>query len=317
MNTMTARFDTGQIGLLRELVKKLAARKVFIGGIVQFSVVVDVNMILPDLIYRVRYPSRGATALEELIRSTVVVAHAPRWLDVEMASAIEQASRQYGLPTEALRERWKEFQALFIWDEALCEPGEASSECCDPKDLPYVLLEKKIGADGILSRDRHIGKLGGHPLTLDFVLSTRGYAREVVKTITLRVGGIVVPVTSLMILDAVLRGVVRGIAALPAPMKTLLIASAVIALAHPDSRRWLVERCVDLGAILAAASQSLIEIVAQLMAMDKEAQSKAGEYLATASSLIKPQRRFVRRQRRVARGRRVRMKTLGATAQIK
>jgi hypothetical protein len=133
---------------------------------------------------------RGATALEELIRSTVVVAHAPRWLDVEMASAIEQASRQYGLPTEALRERWKEFQALFIWGETLREPGQASSECCDPKDLPYVLLERKIGADGILSRDRHIGKLGGHPLTLDFVLSTRGYAREVVKTITLRVGGI-------------------------------------------------------------------------------------------------------------------------------
>jgi hypothetical protein len=100
-------------------------------------------------------------------------------------------------------------------------------------------------------------------------------------------------------------------------MKMLLVASAVIALAHPDSRRWLVERCVDFVAILAVAGQSLIGIVAQLVAMDNEAQSKAGEYLATASSLIKPKKRFVRRQRRVARVRRVRKKTLGAVARIK
>src|ERR1700722_13032434 len=226
MNAMTARFDTSQIGRLRELLKKLAARNVFIGGIVQFSVVVDVNMVIPDLVYRVRYPDRGATALEELIRSTVVVAHAPRWLDVEMASAIEQTSIQYKVPTEELRKRWKEFRALLIWDETLREPGEGGSECCDRKDLPYVLLERKIGADGILSRDRHISKLGGHPLTVDFVLSTRGYARAVVKSITLRVGGIVVPLASLIILAGVLRSIGKGIAALPPPIKALLLASA-------------------------------------------------------------------------------------------
>lgn len=95
------------------------------------------------------------------------------------------------------------------------------------KDLPYVLLERKIGADGILSRDRHIGKLGGHPLTLDFVLNPRGYAREVVKTITLRVGGIVVQVTSLMILDGVLRGVGRGVAALPTWTMASFAASGI------------------------------------------------------------------------------------------
>jgi hypothetical protein len=313
---MTVKFDTGQIGRLRELVKRLAARKIFIGGIVQFSVVVDVNMVVPDLVYRVRYPDRGATALEELIRSTVVVAHAPRWLDVEMASAIVQAARQYGLPTDVLRECWKEFQKLFIWDETLREPGEVAGECCDPKDLPYVLLERKISADGILSRDRHIKTLGGHPLTLDFVLSTRGYAREVVKTITLRMGGIVVPVASLMMLDGILRGIGKGVAALPPQIKALLVVSAAVALAHPDSRRWLVERCANVGAILAAAGQSLVEIVAQLVAMESDAQLKAGGYLATASSLIRPQKRAVGRVRRVARIRRMRKKALGAVPAI-
>src|SRR5258708_24148623 len=97
MKATTARFDTGQLGPLREMVNKLAALKVAIPGIVQFSVVVDVNMVVPDLVYRVRFPERGARALEELIRSPVVVAHAPRWLDIEMVSAVAQGSRTNGM----------------------------------------------------------------------------------------------------------------------------------------------------------------------------------------------------------------------------
>jgi hypothetical protein len=316
MNAITARFDTGQIGPLREIVKKLAAMKVSIGGIVQFSVVVDVNIVVPDLLYRVRHPERGATALEELIRSTVIVAHAPRWLDIEMASAIAQVSDQAGLPAKALWERWKEFQTLIIWDETLREPGVKGSECCDPKDLPYVLLERKLNADGILSRDRHIARMGGHPLTLDFVLSTRGYAREVVKTITLRVGGVVVPAVSLMVLHRVLRSIWKGVAVLPTPIKALLVAGGVVALAHPDSRRWLVERCLDVGVMFGSTGQMLIELVAQLMTMDNEAQEKAGGHLAISTSLIKPKKRIVRHERRVARVRRARKSVQCPTAVI-
>src|SRR5258707_14905500 len=96
MKATTARFDTDQLGPLREMVNKLAALKVAITGIVQFSVVVDVNMGVPDLVYRVRFPERGARALEELIRSTVVVAHARRWLDSEMVWGDAQVRRQNG-----------------------------------------------------------------------------------------------------------------------------------------------------------------------------------------------------------------------------
>ena len=307
MKATTARFDTGQLGPLREMVNKLAALKVAITGIVQFSVVVDVNMVVPDLVYRVRFPERGARALEELIRSTVVVAHAPRWLDIEMVSAVAQVSRQYGLPAEALWARWREFQTLIVWDETLREPGEVGGEWCDPKDLPYVLLERKLQADGILTRDRHMARMGGHPLTLDFVLSSRNYAREVVKTVTLRVAGVVVPVASLMILDGVLRSIGKGVAALPPSVKALLVTAGLVALAHPRSRQWLVERCVDVGMALTSAGSSLIEMVSRLMAMDREAQAKAREHLASASSLVKPKTRWVRRGRRVTRVRRVKL----------
>lgn len=307
MKETTARFDTGQLGLLREMVKKLAAHKVVITGIVQFTVVVDVNMVVPDLVYRVRFPDRGATAFEELIRSTVLVAHAPRWLDIEMVSAISQVSMQYGLPAEALWARWREFQTLIVWDETLRDPGEIGGECCDPKDLPYVLLESKLQADGILTRDRHIARIGGHPLTLDFVLSSRNYAREVVKTVTLRVAGVIVPTASLMILDHILRSIGRGVASLPPSVKAFLVAAGLVALAHPRSRQWLVDQCVELGVALASAGSSLIELIGLLMAMDREADARAREHLISASNLVKPKTRRAPRQRRPSRVRRARL----------
>jgi hypothetical protein len=100
-----------------------------------------------------------------------------------MVSAIPQATAKCNVPAATLWERWNEYSALLVWDETLREPGSASSDCCDPKDLPYVLLERKIGANGTLTKDPHIAKLGGHPLTLDFVLSARGYARTVVVAV--------------------------------------------------------------------------------------------------------------------------------------
>lgn len=38
-----------------------------------------------NLIYRVRHPDRGATALEEMVKATVIDVFAPRSLDIEMA----------------------------------------------------------------------------------------------------------------------------------------------------------------------------------------------------------------------------------------
>src|SRR5258708_11594411 len=84
--------------------------------------------------------------------------------------------------------------------------------------------------------------MGGHPLTLDFVLSSRNYAREVVKTITLRGAGVVVPVASLMILDGVLRSIGKGVAALLAPVRALVTPDRLVELALPRLRRSCLRR---------------------------------------------------------------------------
>jgi hypothetical protein len=117
-----------------------------------------------------------------------------------------------------------------------------------------------------------------------------------------------------MILEGLLCSIGKGVAALPRAVKALFVAAAIVALAHPDSRRWLVNRSVDVRGALTSAGQSLIELVGLLIALDSEAHAKANEYLATVSSMVKPQKRWVPRKQR---GRRVRrLRKAGAITSI-
>jgi hypothetical protein len=84
VSTKDLRFDTAQLASLRMALAKLASKNLRLGEIVQFHIVVDAN--------RIRYPDRGPTSLEQMIRATILIAYAPRWLDAEMVSAIPQAA---------------------------------------------------------------------------------------------------------------------------------------------------------------------------------------------------------------------------------
>jgi hypothetical protein len=307
MSTSPPRVDTSAIGPLQEILNWLSTRNIVIGGFFRFSVVIDANAVIADLIYRSRHPDRGPTAFEELVRATILVPHAPRWLETEMESAIPQAAAKRSLAEATLWEWWHHYRSLLVWHDTPAESNAATGDCWDPKDRPYVLLESKLRADGILTKDADIARMGGHPLSLDFVLSTREYARASVVTVSLRVYGVLFPAITLMALAGALRGIANKVAALPPAVKAVLIAAGIIALAHPESRRWIGERCVDVGVALSSTWQSMSEIVGKLAALDNSAQLAANASLAIASGLVKPKPVLLRR-RRVKRPRKARVR---------
>jgi hypothetical protein len=290
MSQQLPRFDTAQIGPLRELLKKLSTLKALIAEIVLFRVVVDANYVVQSLIYRVRHPDRGATALEEMVKATVIDVFAPRWLDIEMASAIRQAAAKTQLSEAELWARWLEFRPILKWDDSLREPAPESSECRDPKDHPYVILEKRLEADGILSKDPHIAQMGGHPLTLDFILSARSYARAVVTTVSIRVLGTVLPAVVAMALVDLLRRMGRAFGALPDAVKALLLLGGAVALLHPGSRRWIADRFADACTAMGPAWQGFTQLITMLAATSSEAQYQATVYLQAAASATRRKR---------------------------
>jgi predicted nucleic acid-binding protein len=283
------RFDTAQIGPLREIVAQIPALRALIGDILRLRLVVDANFVIGELIHRVRHPDRGASAFEELVKATVIDVFAPRWLETEMTtSTIPKAAKRSKVSETELRARWAEFRGLLKWDNSLRVPGVASSECCDPKDLPYILLQHKVNADGILTKDPHIARMGGHALTLDFVFSARGYARSAVTTVSIRVMGVVLPGVALMLLAELLRSVARLFGSLRDPVKALILVGGVVAFLHPNSRRWIADRCCDAYAMIAPAQQAFLEIVASLAAIGSAAEVQASRQLQEVTKAIRP-----------------------------
>jgi predicted nucleic acid-binding protein len=294
------RFDTAQIGPLRIALTKLGALKSGIGDFVRFRVVVDANFVIQELIQRIRHPERR-TALEELIGATIIEAHAPRWLDHEMESAIHQTAAKRSLSADALRLEWQNYRLMLKWDDSLRTPDGNDDGQIDPKDAPYIRLQERIGAHGILSKDRHIKQMGGHPLTLDFVLSARRYARGAVTCIGIRVAGAVVSVIAIKVLIDAIGGIARGLAALPESAKVLLLLAAVAALLHPKSREWICDLSFAVIEHWVPIWNVLSEFLVAAAALANEAQTEAITSLAQASAVVRPIRPAPRRRRRARR----------------
>jgi predicted nucleic acid-binding protein len=291
MITPTSRFDTAQIGPMRKFVAQIPALQASIGNIAQLRLIVDANFVVGELIYRVRHPHRGATALEELVKSTVIEAFAPRWLDTEMTtSTIPKAAKRSKVSEFELRARWAEFRMLLKWDDSLREPGTTSNTCCDPKDLPYIRLQQKVNADGILSKDAHIARMGGHPLTLDFVLTARGYARSAVTTMSIRVMGVVLPCAALMTVAEAVRSLARVFVRFPEPIKAMIILGGTIAVLHPGGRKWISERCADACLVIAPAWQAVLQLASDLSATSAAAEAQALHQLHEINKAIRPRR---------------------------
>jgi hypothetical protein len=282
MTFSSVRFDTRQLKPLRSILSRFAASNLQLANLFQLEIVVDANAIIGDLIYKVRHPERGATALEELIAATVVVAHAPRWLDTDMASAIPKVAARRKVSEKLLWERWLEYRSLLVWDETLVNPAATCGNCCDPKDVPYVQLYRKRNAMGVLSNDAHIGQLGGHALPHEFVRRARDYARAVTPVISIRVAGVVVPVLTAAVLVESLRGLIRLWLRIPDQAKALIVFGAIIALLHPNSRKWLADVCQRGGETLGVAVEVISGVVSDMASLHAESLKAAESNLALA-----------------------------------
>lgn len=138
-------------------------------------------------------------------------------------------------------------------------------------------------------------------LPWEFLNSTKGYARSIVKVISIEVFGAAVPVTAVMVTGGLARSIAEGIRRLPDPIKAALLVGAVAALLHPKSRAWLTDRAVELGEVLAATSSALVEAFNTYAALHHESRVAADRHLESALSMIRSSP-FPRTQRRRIRG---------------
>lgn len=174
------------------------------------------------------------------------------------------------------------------WDDSLTAPTVQKSDSCDPKDEVYVELEQRIGAAGVLSQDKHIRRLGGHPLDHAFLLNTKKYARAAGVSVGIRIGGVFASALTLKVAAETVRGVGRLFARLPPAAQGLLVLGGIAALLHPQSRRWLTHRLDLLIVETQPVLQALLGGLTHLAAISAESQGRADIHLRQIQGALRP-----------------------------
>ena len=270
-------YDSELLSTLRQFLGIYPALKSLTGPLAQFTLVIDANIAVQDLIHKHKHPHIRQTALEETVKSSAIRLCAPTWLDREMVgSTIPQVSKKRDIPEAALLELWATYKTQIAWDDRYAEPSDDHA-CGDAKDVPYVALQEILGAAAILSRDKDIDQLGGNKVGLEFVMSIRSYARAATVVVSIRTGSALVSTVSLRLLIELTKGLGRLVARLPEFAKFALLGAAVFVAVHQPARQRVLGILATLGDGIAVLWPEVEKLIALSVEKDKEAAQALGE----------------------------------------
>jgi predicted nucleic acid-binding protein len=273
----TPYLDSEHLASLRQLLEIYPALQNLAGRLAQYTLVIDANIAVQDLIHKYRHPHIRQTAIEETVKSSAIRLCAPTWLDREMVgSTIPQVSKKRGIPEATLLEMWAAYKAQIIWDDRYAEPVDGPING-DAKDVPYVALQETLCAAAILSRDKDIDQLGGNKVGLEFVLSVRSYARAATVVVGIRVGGTLVSSLSFGLLIELVKGLGRLVANMPDWVKFALLSLTVFVAVHPPARERVLGFLTTLGGELTALWPEVEKLIALATVKDQEAVQALGE----------------------------------------
>lgn len=183
LSASTLRSDS--LATLRPLVGPDGLFKMF-EGIFQTTFILDANIVLGEVRWLTfkRKSNDARSDLRELLESKTILAIAPSFLKEEMELNLRRMATQHGVAVSILVDHWQALQPLITF----MDTGGADSAFMDPKDAPYIKLQRQSG-HLIYSRDKDILKMGGETATPAMVASLRIYSRHAVIEYTLKAGG--------------------------------------------------------------------------------------------------------------------------------
>ena len=227
---------------LREIVKAWKGASQYIGGAIQFRIVVDTNVVLGDirwLAYK-RKNATARTALIETIDAGTLDVYVPPSLHDEVEEHILRISIEEGLDHSRLTAVWGEYQKKLKILDPDKKVVQTYSDGVDPDDAVFIALAEVIGAVGVLSNDRHIAMMGGKKISVDCVLSMRDYSRATAVELHIKCAGVTLCLASVAAIKGLfhgIRGILVGISKAPDWLKIALVVGAAFCVLHPGARQ--------------------------------------------------------------------------------
>jgi hypothetical protein len=209
-------------------------------NLVRIGMVLDAHVVQQELRWRVRQRKKqdARTGLHEAIASGVIVPFAPTFLDLEIEEHLGDIAEETGVRIEDVRVEWQDFRTLLHFYSPKEQPKLTEAEVADPDDLAYIAAANELGVP-IYSQDRHYRRMKAPVISVLIDATARSYARSSSVRIAGMMGSTFTVTVSFEAIGAAVRGVkriARWFDELHPVVQVAIIASGIVALAHPKSR---------------------------------------------------------------------------------
>jgi hypothetical protein len=187
----------------------------------------------------------------------------------EVEAKLDELSGRYGIPREALALGWLHYRtALRISSTNGLFLSSDQVSLRDPTDLPFLRLQRLVGADVIFSYDKDLLVLESRVVPpLRIRVELQELARAHTLYLSTVVGGALTTSVGLIVVIELVRVIVRLLSVVPRGVHLALLAVAVAVIATPSWRSAVlrgVSRFGDCaGEILPAAQPILMELAQQ------------------------------------------------------
>lgn len=272
---------------LRRVIQSCEDLNNLLEGAAQFSLVVDSNIIIGDILWFVeeRRFADAKTHLMEIIEAGTVKVFVPPSLLAEVEEKIPLIAEEKKLSEGEMYGYWEIYKTMLVVQEPDADCVENLRSGIDPDDADFVALEKTIPANGIFSKDKHIGMMGGNQISIQCIGHLRNYSRAKSIELNIKVNGVMfvkVSVAAIRGLSVKIKNLIDGISAAPDWLKMALIAGGLLVVLHPNARENLACGLRAMLVSVTEATPTVIACIAEIAVFLNEHEQKAKHHLNEA-----------------------------------
>lgn len=250
----------------------------------QMPIILDANVIISDLLWlakKRKNPDVMPKLLNILVCGTLK-AYAPAFLLEELDKNLPLLSEEHGIPLDTLNKHWEEYRPYIELVEVEEATEEEIAQAQDPKDLPYIKVQQKIGAK-IYTKDTDISAMNGQATNKAIIICLNEYSQCATVEYSIKIMG----VSSVLITQGMITGVAEIVKILskqgqklPPWALSIMALMVILAVAHPKSRAVLLSWIKKFPAErFLEACMSLMEVSVMLADKHYQAQEKAAKIL--------------------------------------
>lgn len=258
-----------------------------LGGAVQFRLVVDSNVVLGDILWLVaeRTNEIAKTHLMEAIEAETIDVYAPPSFFDEVEEKIPLIAAEKGLDINQMHVHWGIYKSKIKSAEPDSEKVRILKNGVDPDDADFIALAQTIVATGVISKDKHIGLMGGNQISIACITHLRNYSRATAIELNIKVNGVtfaVVGVAAIRGLFAGIKALIDGIGKAPDWVKFALITGGLFIALHPGARASVARVLNSVLAGISEATPVVISGIAEAVTLAQHHKAEAQGHLGKA-----------------------------------